>query len=83
MESVRKRECERKVYPVHNITPGLAMRSLTSFFIFQTNVATSLMCEDVWKPITIHSVRVIQVGKAFRSGCWRLGQGSVDWEFDW
>ena len=50
------------MYPVHNITPSLAMKSLTSFFIFKTNVVTSLMCEEVRKPITIHSVGVIQVG---------------------
>ena len=43
MDSMRKGDVKEKVYPVHNITPGLAMKSLTSFFIFKTDVSFSLM----------------------------------------
>ena len=50
MESIKKGMQGEKCTPVHNITPGLAVKSLTSFSIFETNPTFSLMCEEVWEP---------------------------------
>ena len=73
-----RKSAREKVYPVHNIIPGLAMKSLTSFFIFETDVVTSLVCEEVQKPIMIYSVGVIQVGERSKVGAGGRGRAPLD-----